>query len=218
MATRCCRSPGDKNFVVPGHRDIAYRGAGDRGRGIDMQVIYADCPGSTMEEPKQSAYFASLVNDSSREDQGGAVETIHVARDAAAQRSRRVGEGIRPRHVDGVCRRDGVREREQDRARRAVSGRCGSRERSRSGGSHSPELPTRRRGDAGVLAHAAGRVHVRHDAGSGGPRLRRRAEAFPRIRWVLGHLGGAIPYLAERLDRGFEAYPECRVNIDRPPE
>ena len=27
----------------------------------------------------------------------------------------------------------------------------------------------------------------------------------------------AIPYLAERLDRGFEAYPECRVNIDRPP-
>jgi aminocarboxymuconate-semialdehyde decarboxylase len=40
---------------------------------------------------------------------------------------------------------------------------------------------------------------------------------FPRIRWILGHLGGAIPYIAERLDRGFEAYPECRVNIDRHP-
>jgi aminocarboxymuconate-semialdehyde decarboxylase len=40
---------------------------------------------------------------------------------------------------------------------------------------------------------------------------------FPRIKWILGHLGGAIPYIAERLDRGFEAYPECRVNIDRPP-
>ena len=40
---------------------------------------------------------------------------------------------------------------------------------------------------------------------------------YPRIRWILGHLGGAIPYLAERLDRGFEAYPECRVNIDRLP-
>jgi aminocarboxymuconate-semialdehyde decarboxylase len=40
---------------------------------------------------------------------------------------------------------------------------------------------------------------------------------FPGIHWVLGHLGGAIPYLAERLDRGFEAYPECRVHIDRPP-
>ena len=40
---------------------------------------------------------------------------------------------------------------------------------------------------------------------------------YPRIKWILGHLGGAIPYIAERLDRGFEAYPENRVNIDRPP-
>jgi aminocarboxymuconate-semialdehyde decarboxylase len=40
---------------------------------------------------------------------------------------------------------------------------------------------------------------------------------FPRIRWVLGHLGGAIPYLAERLDRGFHAFGECRQHIDRPP-
>src|SRR5437763_57703 len=43
------------------------------------------------------------------------------------------------------------------------------------------------------------------------------AERFPRIRWVLGHLGGAIPYLAERLDRGYEAFSECRQNISRPP-
>ncbi len=42
-------------------------------------------------------------------------------------------------------------------------------------------------------------------------------ERFPGIRWVLGHLGGAIPYLAERLDRGFFAFPECRANIDAPP-
>jgi aminocarboxymuconate-semialdehyde decarboxylase len=43
------------------------------------------------------------------------------------------------------------------------------------------------------------------------------AERFPRIRWVLGHLGGAIPYLAERLDRGYEAFAECRKNISRLP-
>jgi aminocarboxymuconate-semialdehyde decarboxylase len=42
-------------------------------------------------------------------------------------------------------------------------------------------------------------------------------ERFPRIRWVLGHLGGAIPYLAERLDRGYEAFPECRTRIRQPP-
>jgi aminocarboxymuconate-semialdehyde decarboxylase len=42
-------------------------------------------------------------------------------------------------------------------------------------------------------------------------------ERFPRIRWVLGHLGGAIPYLAERLDRGYRAFPSCRANITKAP-
>jgi aminocarboxymuconate-semialdehyde decarboxylase len=42
-------------------------------------------------------------------------------------------------------------------------------------------------------------------------------ERFPKIKWVLTHLGGAIPYLAERLDRGYRAFKECRVNIERPP-
>jgi aminocarboxymuconate-semialdehyde decarboxylase len=40
---------------------------------------------------------------------------------------------------------------------------------------------------------------------------------YPRIRWVLGHLGGTIPYLAERLDRGYRAFKECRQHIDEPP-
>jgi aminocarboxymuconate-semialdehyde decarboxylase len=40
---------------------------------------------------------------------------------------------------------------------------------------------------------------------------------YPRIRWVLTHMGGAVPYLAERLDRGYRAFAECRRNIDRPP-
>jgi aminocarboxymuconate-semialdehyde decarboxylase len=42
-------------------------------------------------------------------------------------------------------------------------------------------------------------------------------ERFPRIQWVLCHLGGTIPYLAERLDRGFQAFSECRAHISRPP-
>src|SRR6185295_13698817 len=42
-------------------------------------------------------------------------------------------------------------------------------------------------------------------------------ERFPHIRWVLGHLSGTIPYLAERLDRGYEAFEDCRADIQRPP-
>ncbi|MFN8061375.1 MAG: amidohydrolase family protein, partial [Vicinamibacterales bacterium] len=42
-------------------------------------------------------------------------------------------------------------------------------------------------------------------------------DRYPRIKWVLGHLGGTIPFLAERLDRGFHAFRECRTHIDRPP-
>jgi aminocarboxymuconate-semialdehyde decarboxylase len=42
-------------------------------------------------------------------------------------------------------------------------------------------------------------------------------ERHPRIRWALCHLGGAIPYLAERLDRGYEAFARCRKHISKPP-
>lgn len=42
-------------------------------------------------------------------------------------------------------------------------------------------------------------------------------ERYPRIKWVLSHLGGAIPYLAERLDRGWSAFPECRANTSYQP-
>ena len=37
------------------------------------------------------------------------------------------------------------------------------------------------------------------------------------IRWILGHLGGAVPYLMERLDNGWRDFAECRVNIDELP-
>jgi aminocarboxymuconate-semialdehyde decarboxylase len=40
---------------------------------------------------------------------------------------------------------------------------------------------------------------------------------LPRIRWILGHLGGAVPYLFERLDNGWRDFAECRQNIDELP-
>ena len=40
---------------------------------------------------------------------------------------------------------------------------------------------------------------------------------LPDIRWILGHLGGAIPYLMERLDNGFRDFAECGSKIDELP-
>lgn len=42
-------------------------------------------------------------------------------------------------------------------------------------------------------------------------------EAYPNIKFILSHLGGTIPYIAERIDRGYEAYPEVRVNLKEKP-
>jgi aminocarboxymuconate-semialdehyde decarboxylase len=40
---------------------------------------------------------------------------------------------------------------------------------------------------------------------------------FPNIRWIIAHLGGAVPYLMERMDTGFHDFAECKVKIDEPP-
>jgi aminocarboxymuconate-semialdehyde decarboxylase len=40
---------------------------------------------------------------------------------------------------------------------------------------------------------------------------------FPDIRWIIAHLGGAIPYLMERMDNGWRDFPECRAKIDELP-
>src|SRR5438874_3399319 len=40
---------------------------------------------------------------------------------------------------------------------------------------------------------------------------------LPNIRWIVAHAGGAIPYLAERLDNGYRDFAEDRVHIDELP-
>jgi aminocarboxymuconate-semialdehyde decarboxylase len=40
---------------------------------------------------------------------------------------------------------------------------------------------------------------------------------FPDIRWIVGHLGGGVPYLMERMDNGWRDFPECREKIDELP-
>lgn len=42
-------------------------------------------------------------------------------------------------------------------------------------------------------------------------------ERIPRLTLILGHLGGTLPYLMQRLDHGYRAYPEARDRISKPP-
>src|SRR5687767_9702532 len=42
-------------------------------------------------------------------------------------------------------------------------------------------------------------------------------EELPDIRWIVGHLGGAVPYLMERMDNGWRDFADCRVKIDKLP-
>jgi aminocarboxymuconate-semialdehyde decarboxylase len=211
-------SPGDKNFVVPGHRDIEFRSKVIADAGVDMQAITLTAPGTTMEEPKQSAYLASLVNDclakirAERSQQFTALATLPLNDPAASEKEfdRAMSMGFAGvmvyASVNGMALHDA----------RYVS-------------------LWERANDAGAVVH----IHPNYPAGveamqeywlmplvgfmfdttlaAAGLVFAGIPKRYPRIRWILGHLGGAIPYLAERLDRGFEAYPECRVHIDRHP-
>jgi len=42
-------------------------------------------------------------------------------------------------------------------------------------------------------------------------------EDFPDIRWIIGHLGGAVIYLMELMDIGFRDFADCRAKIDKLP-
>jgi len=41
---------------------------------------------------------------------------------------------------------------------------------------------------------------------------------FPNLKFIISHLGGAIPYLTERIENCFRAYPECKVKIQDSPK
>lgn len=42
-------------------------------------------------------------------------------------------------------------------------------------------------------------------------------EQLPSLKLVASHLGGVFPYLRGRIETGFNAYPECKVHISKPP-
>jgi aminocarboxymuconate-semialdehyde decarboxylase len=211
--------PGDYNILVPGHRDISHRsGVLDRA-GVSKQILSFTTPGTHVETPERAAELARLVNDAmarivrERGDHFSALATLPMnAPEASVTEFERCYDRLGFRgamlfsNIDGVALAD-----------RRFWPLYESASRRNAVMYIHPTFPvgveamteywlTPLIGFTFDTTLAAAKIVF-----SGVP------EVFPGIRWVLCHLGGAIPYLAERLDRGYHAFGECRENITMPP-
>lgn len=210
--------PGDYNVAVRGHRDIDYRAAVLEEEGVERQVITLTTPGTHVETPARATELARLVNDAfadvvRRHHHFSALATLPLNDPAASAREleRALTELALPgamlfSNVNGQPLSD-----ESFWPVYEVANQHGAILHIHPTNPHNVEameqywlMPL-----VGFLFDTT--LAAASLVFSGVPRR------FPRIRWVLSHLGGAIPYLAERLDRGFEAFRECRVHIDRRP-
>ncbi|HEX3553792.1 MAG TPA: amidohydrolase family protein [Thermoanaerobaculia bacterium] len=211
--------PGDYNVMVRGHRDIAYRQSVLDEQGVDTQIISLTTPGTHVEVPAVAVTLARITND--------AFARVH------AERPRR----FVPLATLPLCDPQAAAaelERAMDQLKMPgamlfsnVNGVGLDDERFR------PLYEVADERDAVLMIHPTSPVGVEamseywlmplngflFDTTLAASKLvfSGTVRRFPRIRWVLGHLGGTIPYLAERLDRGYRAFEDCRVHIDRPP-
>ena len=211
--------PGDYNIAVRGHRDIDYRADVLKEAGVDTQVISLTTPGTHVESPANAARLASLVNDA-------------FARAVSDHRGRFLAYATLPLNDPAASVRELERASTQLGMRGAllfsnVNGVALADQR------YWPLYEAANSLDAVLHIHPTAPVGVEAmtefwlmplvgflmDTTLAAAKLVFAGvpERFPRIRWVLSHLGGTIPYIAERLDRGFQAFRECRENIDRPP-
>ena len=211
--------PGDYNVAVAGHRDIAYRHGVLEKEGVDTQVITLTTPGTHVESGANATYLASLVNDA-------------FAKIIAERRPRFAALATLPLNDPAASLKELQRSVEQLRLPGAML----------FSNVNGVALAEKRFWPLYEYADAKGIVLHIHPTSPVGVEAMTEfwlmplvgflmdttlaaahlvfsgvAERFPRIKWVLGHLGGAIPYLAERLDRGYHAFQECRANISRPP-
>ncbi len=211
--------PGDYNVAVPGHRDIAYREDVLAHEGIDRQVLTFTTPGTHVESPQRAVQLARLVNDAlarvvhERAARFTALATLPLNDPAAAvaELERAITQlGFKGAmvfsNVNGVALADA---RYEPLWRKAEA--LGA------------VLYIHPTNPVGVEAMTdfwlMPLVGFPWDTTLAAAKLvfSGVVERFPKIRWVLGHLGGAIPYIAERLDRGYEAFPECREHIRKAP-
>ena len=211
--------PGDYNVAVRGHRDLDYRAGVLQELGVAKQVVTLTTPGTHVEKPDVAVRLAAMVNDefkAAMERPDGkftALATLPLNDPtASAKELERAMRQLGMRgamlfsNVNGVALSDQrywpLYEIANDLARCCA---------------HPSGTSDQRRDDERVrLMPLVGFLYDTTLAAAslvfaGVP------ERFPKIRWALCHLGGTIPYLAERLDRGFYAFRDCRANIQREP-
>ncbi len=211
--------PGDYNIVVQGHRDIEYRAEVLEKAGIDKQILSFTTPGTHVESPERSVELARLVNDSlskimkEKGDRFSALATLPLNDPEASvvEINRAFSElgfkGVMLHsNVNGIALSDKSFWPLYDKANELEAVLY-----------IHPSFPV------GVEAMTdywlMPLVGFPFDTTLAAAKLvfSGVVEKYPRIKWVLSHLGGAIPYLVERLDRGYHAFEECRVNISKPP-
>ncbi len=211
--------PGDYNVVVQGHRDIDYRQDILDQLGVTKQVLTFTTPGVHVETPALAAEWARLVNDCfgkivrerARHFSALATLPLNDPKASVVELERAMKEHGLPgamlfSNVNGVPLADERYFPLYDKAD-ALGAVLQIH----------PEYPLGVEAMkkywlmplVGFLMDTT--LATAHLVFAGVP------ERYPNIKWVLGHLGGAIPYLAERLDRGYEAFPDCRANISKPP-
>jgi len=211
--------PGDYNVAVRGHRDIAYRADVLTQAGVHKQVLTLTTPGTHIETPERAAALARLVNDAfaritaDRATQFTALATLPLndPKESAREFERVTRElGFKGAmlfsNVNGVALSDERYWQLYERANDA--------------GAVLYIHPTNAVGVEAMLDYwLMPLLGFTFDTTLAAAKLvfSGVAERFPKIRWALAHLGGTIPYLVERLDRGFYAFDECRKHISKPP-
>ncbi|MFB3854628.1 MAG: amidohydrolase family protein [Vicinamibacterales bacterium] len=211
--------PGDYNIVVRGHRDIDYREQVLAEHGVDRQILTLTTPGTHVETRDMALELANLVNDEfaaivrERGRRFGALATLPLNDPRAS--ARELERAVKVLGLPGAMLFSNVNGVPLADARflplYEVANDLGAVLYIHPNHPVSVEAMTEYwlMPLVGFLMDTT--LAAAHLVFAGIP------ERFPRIRWALCHLGGAIPYIAERLDRGFHAFKECRAHIDRPP-
>jgi len=212
-------SPGDYNILVPGHRCIDYRKTVLQQYGLDTQLISFTAPGTLVETPARSTVLSQKINDlfagiqSDDPEIFPALGTLPLNDPAAsAIELERALTQLGLKGITLFSNANGV----------ALSDKRFWPIYEKANDLHAVFFihPTYPVGvDAMQDYMLMPLVGFLTDTTLAAASLVFSGvfEEFQNIRWVLGHLGGAAPYLAERFDRGYEAFEQCRRNITKPP-